>query len=220
MRPEISLRHDIPERVQAFREGLRHVQGDVFVSWNRFGYNASRADAVEAAGGTVWVVENALWGNDFAGKKWLSVSRRYHNVWQPFGGPERWDSLGIQLAPFRSTGETVILAQRSIGHPKFRMPVGWAEDARRRYGGRIRLHPGKREWIPLETDLARCGRVVTWSSGAAVKALMMGIPVTSELPGWVAEQDNTEAGRLAMFRRLAWSQWTLEEIARGLPFHR
>jgi hypothetical protein len=53
-----------------------------------------------------------------------------------------------------------------------------------------------------------------------VKALMMGIPVTSEMPGWVASCENTEESRLAMFRRLAWSHWTLEEIANGDPFHR
>ena len=55
--------------------------------------------------------------------------------------------------------------------------------------------------------------------GGGVKALLMGIPVVSGMTGWVAEQDNTEEGRLAMFRRLAWSHWTLEEIARGDPFH-
>ena len=64
------------------------------------------------------------------------------------------------------------------------------------------------------------GKVVTWGSGAAIKALQMGIRVHSDMPHWIGEQDNTTEGRLAMFRRLAWAQWTLEEIASGLPFER
>lgn len=223
MRFVLALRHDIPERLDAFRSGLRKAgheegDGDLFLCWNRFAINAHKADAVEARGGQVLVVENALWGNGFLGKKWLSISVRFHNTWQPFGGPERWDSLGFELPPLRTSGETVILPQRGIGPIGMRMPNGWALDAQRRHGGRIRHHPGQREAIPLEDDLANCGHAVTWASGAAVKALMLGIPVTSEMPGWVCEQDNTEAGRLAMFRRLAWSHWTLEEIADGKPF--
>ena len=49
---------------------------------------------------------------------------------------------------------------------------------------------------------------------------MWGIPALSEMPHWIGEQDNTEAGRLAMFRRLAWAQWTHEEIADGEAFAR
>lgn len=221
MRLELALRHDIPERIQAFREGLRKnpYDGHLFVTWNRFGVNGIRADEVEASGGKVLVVENAHWGNGFLGKQWLSISHRMHNTQQPHGGPERWDSLGVTMEPMRTTGETVILHQRGIGHSSMRCPPMWERKAQAAYGGRIRMHPGKHGGLPLEKDLANCGRVVTWASGAAVKALMMGIPVTSELPGWIAEQDNTEAGRADMFRRLSWSQWTLEEIACGLPFH-
>ena len=98
------------------------------------------------------------------------------------------------------------------------MPAGWPEDARRRHGGRIRAHPGKYRGTPLEVDLASAGRVVTWGSGAAIHALLMGIPVTSEMPDWIGHQGNTDAGRLDMLRRLAWAQWTLDEIASGEAF--
>jgi hypothetical protein len=71
----------------------------------------------------------------------------------------------------------------------------------------------------VEADLANAAKVVTWGSGAAIQALLMGIPVISEMPGWIGEQDNTDAGRLAMFRRLAWAQWRHEEIGSGEAFH-
>ena len=74
--------------------------------------------------------------------------------------------------------------------------------------------------MPLADDLKQCGKVVTWGSGAAIQALMMGIPVISEMPDWIGKQDNTEAGRLDMLRRLAWAQWRLPEIASGEPFVR
>jgi hypothetical protein len=70
----------------------------------------------------------------------------------------------------------------------------------------------------LAEDLANASEVRTWGSGAAVKALMWGIPVRSYMPRWCGEQQNTDESRREMLRRLAWAQWTLEEIADGAPF--
>jgi hypothetical protein len=85
----------------------------------------------------------------------------------------------------------------------------------------VRLHPGRTDNPePLEHALRGVERVITWSSGAAIKALMMGCKVQSDMPNWIGEQNNTDAGRLAMFRRLAWAQWTLDEIADGVPLRR
>ncbi len=60
--------------------------------------------------------------------------------------------------------------------------------------------------------------MITWGSGSAIKALMWGIKVESHMPSWIAEQDNTDHGRLKMFRELAWANWTLKEITRGDSF--
>ena len=229
----MNLRLTVPERVEAFARGLRLsgykvIPGttmhpgpqDILVAWNRIGIGAGAARAFEAAGRPVLVAENASWGNEFAGKRWYHIARNRHNTAGRFDdhGPERWDALGIELAPWRTEGETVILAQRGIGSPPTAMPRQWPQEAQARYGGRIRQHPGTRPAKALRDDLGHCGRVVTWGSGAALHALLWGIPVASEMPDWIGEQDNTDAGRLAMFRRLAWAQWTLDEIADGLPF--
>lgn len=229
MKAWLNLRHVESERTSAFVRGLkRHgyevVHGttggpgarDIFVTWNRINMGDTAARAFEAAGRPVLVAENAAWGNDFAGGNWLSLARRFHNTagMFPIGDAERWDSLGVELQPWRAAGETVILPQRGIGCKEVAMPRGWP------YGksGRVRLHPGRREVITLEQDLAQAGRVITWGSGAAVKALMCGILVESHMPNWIAEQDNTNAGRLAMFRRLAWAQWRPAEIESGEAF--
>jgi len=229
----LNLRLTKPDRVAAFDRGLRLngykvIPGttmtpgpqDILVTWNRIGIGASAARAFESAGRPVLVAENASWGNDFAGNRWYHIARNRHNTAGRFDdhGPERWDALGVELAPWRTEGETVILAQRGIGAAPTAMPRSWPQEAQARYSGRIRHHPGTRSTTALMDDLAHCGRVVTWGSGAAIKALLWGIPVVSEMPDWIGEQNNTDEGRLAMLRRLAWAQWTMDEISEGVPF--
>ena len=158
----------------------------------------------ERKGLTVLVAENATWGNDAQGGPWLSLWLGLHNRRDSIrdGGSERWDALAMPLTAWRpGGGETIGLPQRGIGPIGVAMPQGWVTPG----CDRIRAHPGVRDCVRLEVDLVHASRVVTWGSGAAVKALMMGIKVESYMPGWAGEQDNTDAGRLAMLRRLAWA---------------
>lgn len=200
--------------------GEKISPSDILLTWNRIGAADKIASQFQARGQHVLVMENASFGNDFNGGSWYHIARNYHNTsgcFQPFGA-DRWNSLNIPLMPFRSNGEVVILPQRGIGSPPVAMPKNWGKLAHRKYGGRIRNHPGQRVARPLDDDLSNAGKVITWGSGAAIKALMMGIPVMSEMPNWIAEQDNTVEGRLKMFQRLIWAQWTLKEIASGFAF--
>jgi len=232
----LNLRHSVPERTRAVEAGLRAhgykvrpaadaptVPGprDALVSWNRIREGHPLAKRFEGEGRPVFVFENASWGNSFCGQRWYTVALGYHNLKGhfPMRGPERWDSLGVKLEPWRTGGETVILPSRGIGPPAVAMPLDWTRGAYKRHGGRVRNHPGRGPAaVPLQTDLKSAGHVVTWGSGAAILAVMWGIPCTSYLPNWVGGQDNTDAGRLAMLRRLAWAQWTIEEIENGQPF--
>lgn len=228
----LNLRYTVTERAEAFSKGLEatgfevvrgitHNPGpdDIFVTWSRIGAADEAADAFIAKGNKVLVAENASWGNSFAGKHWYTIARTYHNQAGrfPIGGPERWDSLGIVLQPWRTSGETVILPQRGIGPVPIAMPRGWGANLE----GRVRKHPGRfSEVVSLEEDLANCGKVITWGSGSAIKAIMWGIPVESHMPLWIGACENTDEDRLRMFRELAWCQFTLTEIGQGLPFRR
>lgn len=219
MRALLNLRYTVPERRAAFEKGLKRIgDPEVYVTWNRIGAADRTAREYEARGLPVIVAENAAWGNDFAGRQWYSLASGMHNTAGrfPVGGPERFDCLGVELMPWRAGGERVVLPQRGIGPAGVAMPRDWPAQQR----GRIRAHPGTRACIPLEQDLADAGEVVTWGSGAAVKALMWGIKVESHMPNWIAAQDNTDAGRLVMLRELAWATWTIEEIETGEPFRR
>jgi hypothetical protein len=130
-------------------------------------------------------------------------------------------------------GGPLILGQRSIGHPTLRSPQGWAESIQRRYGGRIRQHPGRHDPpCTLEEDVADAGCVFTWASAAALQALALGVPVFYEMPQWIGARaalplshytpggpyKMDDAERLAMFRRLAWAMWRLDEIDSGEAF--
>lgn len=236
----LNLRHAVPERLDAFTRGFERLgytvknelpglrpggERDVFVTWNVIGYARVIADAFRQFGKRVLVVENATWGNSFAGKRWYTLCRDVHNTVPretlPMGHESRFDALGVDLAPFRTSGEVIILPQRGIGPAGVAMPFNWTLKASHRHqGARIRYHPGTKPCKPLAEDLAKAGRVVTWGSGAAVLALTYGVAVTSDMPNWIGAQDNTDAGRLAMFRRLAWSQVTLDEIADGSALQR
>lgn len=234
MQAWLNLRYTVPERRLAFREGLkRHgfkireelpngdiESKDVFITWNRIGVSDLIARKFEERGLRVLVTENATWGNDFNRDRWYTIARNRHNTRRcfPVGDISRWDMLGVELPDFVKEGETVILPQRGIGSKPTAMPLKWPERAHKRYGGRVRRHPGRREYKSVEEDLAKCGRVVTWGSGAAIKAALMGIPVISEMPNWIGEHKPNEESRLAMFRQLAWAQWRLSEIESGDAF--
>jgi hypothetical protein len=219
MRALLNLRYTVPERRAAFEKGLKRIgDPELFCTWNRIGTADQVAKQYESRGLPVIVAENAAWGNEFAGRQWYSLARGMHNTAGrfPVGGPERFDSLSVNLEAWRTEGERVVLPQRGIGPAGVAMPRDWPAQQ----SGRVRSHPGTKPCIPLEQDLARAGEVVTWGSGAAIKALMWGIRVESHMPNWIGEQSNTDEDRLRMFRELAWAQWTIEEIASGEPFRK
>ena len=235
MKAWLNLRYTLPDRIAIFRSGLeRHgytvVMGltqdpghqDLMCTWNRISGADAAAKVFETRGLKVLVTENASWGNTFAGHHWYSLALTYHNSAGrfPIGGPERWDDLGVELDQWRTEGNTLILPQRGIGPKCVAMPRGWAQDAHQRFGGRVRHHPGRSDCRPLEDDLEGIGKVVTWGSGAAVKCLLWGVPVISEMPQWIGHQDNTDAGRLQMFRNLSWAQARHSEIQDGSAFDR
>lgn len=236
MKAWLNLRFTVPARRAIFTRGLERLgysvvdgittkpgEKDILVTWNRIREAQHAANVFEERGLPVVVTENATWGNHFAGADWYTLTRGYHNTAGtfPIGEGTRWDSLGVELKPFRESGEAVILAQRGIGPPAVAMPHNWIKQVSFSYpGARVRPHPGTGPCKPLLEDLANAGRVVTWGSGAAVLALAEGIKVTSFMPRWIGEQDNTEAGRLAMFQRLAWAQARLSEIESGVALAR
>jgi hypothetical protein len=209
---------------------------DWLVIWNRYGENERQADIWEHRGGTVVVAENGYIGADAEGRQLYAIAIHGHNGsgrWH-VGEEDRFGALGISVAPWRTGGDYVLVCgQRGIGTRQMASPANWHIHAATRLKGKfttkIRLHPGRHEAIvPLDDDLAGAQGVAVWSSSSGVKALLKGIPVMYDAPYWVASDGATrlescefkrsDEDRAKALHRAAWAQWTVEEIASGLPF--
>lgn len=239
-------------RREAFCEGLQRVgysirnafvpdinQDDVLVIWNCYGANEVYAQAFKNAKAKVVVAENGYIGHDEQGRHLYALAKGHHNgagSWY-VGGEERWRKQNITVKPWREGGdELVILPQRGIGPPKVAMPTAWVADLKLRLPAltdlpvRVRQHPGIKACVPLEEDLARAKAVVTWGSGAAIKALCLGIPAFYDFPDWIGALAGSRVEEIKgpwfverdcrelMLHRLSWAQWSIAEIQEGLPF--
>ena len=213
-------------------------RADVLVTWNLHRPDVQReAAACEARGGAVVVCEEAYTRRLSADRR-IAVALHGHNgsgSWYP-DGPARWRGLGLEIAPWRRGGDVILVcASRGMGSPLMREPGGWADMVRRRLQAmtprpvRLRRHPGRQTAIdPLARDLADAWAVVVWASNCATEALLAGVPVFYAAPHIITAgaAERGLAGiarpsfpeRLPVFERLAWAQWSLEEVAAGEPF--
>jgi hypothetical protein len=179
---------------------------------------------------------------------YYALSPGYHNDdtrVAHVGGSERWEQLEVALKPYRLVGDYWLVApNRSFGVAGRMQPAGWAIDVvdklqRSVYSlagsVRLRLHPGSTApRHPLADDLSRAIGVVIWSSTVGVHALCEGIPLECCAPFWVCKSATAiewtdvsepsacaaqyEDARYKALVRMAWMQWTVNEIESGLPF--
>lgn len=203
---------------------------DILVIWNRPASQESEARKFEKAGARVVVAENGYLGKSYDGRKWFSLAIGHHSgagTWNDHG-PSRWASFGIDLQDWKTEGETLILAQRGIGEPGIASPPGWAQEVQKRIGGRIRRHPGTSDRaVPILEDLQGVGPVVTWHSGGAIQAIILGHPIwhgfarwlmapaAMPLNQWGAAPKFSDADRVRSLERMAWAIWDSEEVCSG-----
>ena len=258
-------------RREAFSRGLRVAgyeviedrveparPGDVLLIWNRYGGRHEQALAFEHAGGTTLVAENGYIGAGGSEPKfdvhpggpqphhYYALAKHYHHgrgEWFS-GGPERFSALGLELKPWRTEGDHILICpNRSFGVPPQVMPKDWAERTAARVRQqterpvRIRRHPGNDAPARrIGEDLRNAWAVVVWSSNVGVQALVAGIPVICMAPFWICKNATQpylstvedrpnealrqiEDGiRFDSMTRLAWAQWRLDEIEQGTPF--
>lgn len=149
----------------------------------------------------------------------------------------RWKALGVELDRLKLDGEHILVCpNRHFGMRGFAMPQDWEASTVKQLRAhtkrpiRVRPHPnGGTPERPLAADLENCHAVVIWASSAGVHALVAGVQVFCTAPWWIlkacAQQrlDGIDqhwgcGEREPAFERLAWAQWTVEEIAAGVPF--
>ena len=218
--------------------------GDVLVIWNRYGEVEVCADKFEKEGGRVIVAENGYLGaggivpkDDEGAGRYIALAWHAHNGrgrW-PDGDASRFDALGVRVRPWQTDGEYVLICgNRSFGMRGGVMPLDWvdataAEYKAKRMDVRVRYHPGNfRSARTLAEDLAGAYACVIWSSSCGVHALLAGVPVVCDSPFWIckpasfarwySDMKNPDENRLNALHRMAWAQWTINEIATGKAF--
>lgn len=157
----------------------------------------------------------------------------------------RFAALGIEIKPWRMHGDAVVLCPQSDHFMRVVVRAGrhWVADtiAKLTYA-RADLRIVVREWssdkralaATLIEDLNEAAFLVTWSSAAAVTALLHGVPAVSlgvsaasglvpprvliepMQSGWLP----TDAERLRWAGVLADNQWTVSEIKRGMAWQK
>ncbi len=222
--------------------------GDLLVQWNRYSSNAAIASRFESEGGRVLIAENGYLNADGSAPKFsvhpggpkpsdhYAIGIGFHNDAERVlpGGPERWAKLGIELKPWRTDGEHILVApNRSFGVPERTMHPDWAQRTaaalakQTRRQVRIREHPGNNApRRALSEDLKNCWAVFVWSSSVAVHALAAGIPTYIEAPFQILKGASASGPvdapvmpeRLPHFERMACGQFTCAELESGEPF--
>ncbi len=201
---------------------------DILLVWNVTSRNKPTRDKFKRAGARILVAENGYIGKDNNGNKLLALAWDGHageGIWN-IGDYPRYLDHNFDILPWKDGKNIVILAQRGIGNAK---DVSWARQIALELKKKtdkpiiIREHKG-RDNPPLEPVLDNAYCCVTWSSGAAIKAIAYGVPVFYSMPNWIGAKaafygldiDNPCKGdRIEMFHRLGWAQWTRAEIESG-----
>lgn len=160
----------------------------------------------------------------------------YHPTKLPAAKAARWNKLNLELKNYYDPNGHALLAGRGR---KTRIKSGtskpdWEIEAIKKIkaaypGKKIIYRPKKmpRESLPGTTsdsfssieDLCRgCALVYAHSSNVANEAILYGVPAFAE-GGPAADvctgQPMTEAERLDFLHRLAWWQWSVDEVRRG-----
>lgn len=198
--------------------------------------------AYRAAGHEVLVMERGYMGDRFAWTSigWNGLNNRAQFGIRNDGGARFRQHFADLLQPWNPAGRYVLLIGQVPGDMSLQgrnLAPWYAEQAKaagERYGLPVlfRPHPmalqrGYAATVPfaaellgdLSAALRDAAAVITFNSNTGVDALLAGKPTVAHDPGsmvWGFTGDgDAEPDRLRWAHRLAWCQWTLDEIRSG-----
>lgn len=187
----------------------------------------------KAAGGEVCILERGYLGDRFF---WTSVSFGGElNGRAEFRGPfhdgSRWEKYFAHLMqPWRPKDGPVVIMGQVPGDQAVRDIdiTRWCKLTAEHLKARghkvvIRPHPKVCAGAPLEEVLAGAKMAVTFNSNSGVDAVLAGVPTIAvdrgsmawDVAGHDLDQEPPTPDRTAWAHRLAWCQWTMDEMRSG-----
>lgn len=142
----------------------------------------------------------------------------------PFACPQdRWNALGLSVAASGGDPEGyTLIAGQSPSDASHGLTEAAYNAWLAKQEGRIRPHPLDTEpERSLDEDLAGARLLRTLCSGAGIEALIAGVPAVAEMPEravWgelSSEALPTVKERIRLLSRIAYGQWTIEEMRSG-----
>lgn len=197
-------------------------------AWAGFGSPVSwpSLNAARKAGATWYYGDHAYFDR-------FNHYRITRNAFQHTGVGERQRDPGVTIEPWRKDGSHVLICPPSENIAilmGFNTDI-WCADVSMRLAANtdrpVRIRP-RNATAPLVYDLADAWAMVTWTSNAAVEALVAGVPVfcTGDCAAAVmgrSDPVNIEYpiypdNRYEWAATLAANQWTLDEMASGMAW--
>jgi len=191
----------------------------------------------KAEGREWYYIDNAYF--DVCRDKYFRVTRcRLQHDGRGTSDGKRFRRLGIPVQPWRGAGEHLLVVPQSDEFMRVcaGYPGSWLEDVlhdlRVDTKRELRVRPWSRDkkawYATLPADLDRCHLLVTYSSAAAISALLAGVPAIVDSRDSIAWPMSTQNDGLETPRRPegreAWAavvadrQWTIEEMRSGLAW--
>jgi hypothetical protein len=208
-------------------------EGDAFF----YGVDATNSrewEGVLSSGQTYWYCDNSYF--DASRQRIFRVTR---NALQHSGlgssDGKRFKALGLDIAPWRKAGSHVVVCPQSdhFMHVIAGYPGNWLDETvsglRQVTDREIRVRPwsGNKSVLSstLSADLVGAHALVTWSSAAAVTAILAGVPViamgqcaaSTMSAGAIEDLENLPMrdDRERWASVLADNEWTLDEFRSG-----
>lgn len=201
-----------------------------------YGVDASNIEffnAVRQRGDDWYCIDNSYF--DGARQEYFRISKnRLQHTGLGTSDGARFKALGVDIKPWRESGEHIVVCPQSESfmHQMVGYAGVWDSAAvaflKARTQRQIRLRKWGRDKSALAAtlgeDLRGAHALMTWSSAAAVTAILSGVPVIVQSPDCAANPmagDGRSIEQLPMLDRENWAgvladnQWQLSEIEKG-----
>jgi hypothetical protein len=184
---------------------------------------------VEDDGGEYLLVDRCSFGDTetFVSLVWNGHGRRGdHKIPENVNG-DRWGKYGTPMRPWQKNGKRRVLCGQTESYG----PVSLEEWYRRTvpFATHFRTHPAGHNptSLPPAFDFRGAGLAITLNSSVGVQAVLDGIPTVAMDEGSMAwemsshdcNEPQVTHARTPWVHRLAWTQWTDDEIREGIPWH-